>query len=133
MPGTIGNSGGGRLRGDHDPTEYDGGPVKPLDLSDSVSKRWDVLLEQLPKEALRQVDVYNIRQAAVFSVLLESIEKQLEEKPSDKDLRCAYTQYSEKFIKLSGHLGMSPADRKRIQIAQPKEKEDDLSEFSKGT
>jgi len=132
MPGTIGNSGGGRLRGDHDPTEHDGGPVKPA-MSERESEAWDELLEMLPSEALRKIDVFIVREAVDYTLMLAKIRQDLHDNPADKDLRCAKTQYTEKLLKLSGLLGMSPADRKRIQIAQPKEKEDDLSEFSEGT
>jgi hypothetical protein len=132
MPGTIGNSGGGRLRGDYDASDYDGGPVKPS-MSERESQAWDELIAMLPREALRKIDVFVLREAVDYTLMLGKIRQELHDSPAGKDLRCAKTQYTEKLLKLSGLLGMSPADRKRIQIAQPKEKEDDLSEFSEGT
>jgi hypothetical protein len=49
--------------------------------------------------------------------------------PADRDIRTSYMQTLEKIRQLSGLFGLSPADRKRIQIAEPKEEQDDLAEF----
>lgn len=130
MNAVAGRSGGERLRGNFDTTEYDGGPKKPDGLPQAISDEWDYIVPLLPAEALRRIDVLLLRQLCGYSAAWKISEQEWILKPTDKDIRCAMTQYTEKMRQLSGQFGLSPADRKRLQLALPKEEKDDLEEFT---
>ena len=129
MNAVAGRSGGQRLVGNHDTSVFDGGPKKPDWLSEIQSVAYDELLSQLPADALRKRDVHLLAELATYITAIRKINRAWEKDPADKDLRCAKTQYSQKVQQLSALFGLSPADRKRIQIDTPKEEIDDLEEF----
>jgi hypothetical protein len=91
---------------------------------------WDEVLPLLPQEALRGRDVFLLYELTGIIAALRAINEEWLGKPADKDLRCAKMQYTQKLIQLSSILGLSPADRKRIQIDTPKQEEDELEEFT---
>lgn len=130
MAGQPGRSGGLRdnLYG-HDLTPSDGGPVKPSGLLKKVSDEFDRLLKRLPVEALREVDSYLLVELATLIVGMEQLNTDWLANPSDKDIRTSYMQALDKIMQLSNKYGLTPADRKRIKIVDPKQPEDDLKEF----
>lgn len=130
MNAVAGRSGGERLRGNFDASTPDGGPEKPSGMPEHQAKAWDELLQQLPAEALRKRDQHLLYELAGYIAALRQINWKWLAEPEDKDLRCAKTQYTEKVRQLSALFGLSPADRKRIQIDSPKEEKDDLEEFT---
>ena len=130
MNAVAGRSGGERLRGNFDTSAPDGGPQKPKGMPEHQSQAWDELIEQLPVDALRKRDVHLLYELAGYVAALRQINWKWLAEPEDKDLRCAKTQYTEKVRQLSALFGLSPADRKRIQIDKPLEEKDDLEEFT---
>jgi|694.fasta_scaffold49828_2 hypothetical protein len=129
MGGITGRSGGARNRGNFDLSEQDGLPEKPTSMSEAQGEVWDELMDQLPLEALRKIDRHLL---FLLSSLIAGSRKLNQEwllDPADRDIRTSYMQTLEKIRQLSGLFGLSPADRKRIQIAEPKEEQDDLAEF----
>ena len=129
MNAIAGRSGGQRLMGNADTSQQDGGPQKPKGLPQVQSDVWDDIVPMLPADALRKRDVLILYELTGIIAALRQINCEWLLDPKDKDLRCAKMQYTQKLIQLSGLLGLSPADRKRIQIDTPKEEEDELEEF----
>lgn len=130
MNGIAGRSGGTRLHGQFDPSEYDGGPVKSKGMSEAQSEAWDEIVARLPQEALRKCDSYLLFELSGYVVASRKIMQEWLLDPSDPGLAKIKNQITQKLQSLSGLFGLSPADRKRIQIATPKEEEDELSEFA---
>jgi len=130
MNGISGRSGGGRLHGQFDPSDYDGGPEKCKGMSELQSDTWDEIIERLPQEALRKCDSYLLFELSGYVVASRKIMEQWLLDPADPDIARIKNQITQKLQSLSGLFGLSPADRKRIQIATPKEEEDELSEFT---
>lgn len=130
MNGIAGRSGGNRLCGTYDTTEYDGGPIKPKGMSQEQVLAWDEILGRLPQEALRKSDSYLLFELSGYVVASRKIMEQWLLDPADPDLAKVKNQITQKLQSLSGLFGLSPADRKRIQIATPKQEEDELSEFT---
>jgi phage terminase small subunit len=129
MPGTPTRSGGARLVGNHDNSTPDGGPVRPHWLTEKQQKIWDEILPTLPEEALRKRDQHLLAELVSYIAAIRRINIEFDENPADKDLRCSRTQYTQKIQQISALFGLSPADRKRIQLETPKEEEDELTEF----
>jgi phage terminase small subunit len=115
--------------GNADTSTPDGGPDKPKGLPQVQSDVWDEIVPMLPGDALRQRDAFILYELTGIIAALRQINGEWLLDPKDKDLRCAKMQYMQKLIQLSGLLGLSPADRKRIQIDTPKEEKDELDEF----
>lgn len=130
MNGIAGRSGGGRLHGQFDTSEYDGGPIKCKGMSEAQSEAWDEVLSRLPQEALRKCDSYLLFELSGYIVASQKIMREWLLDPSDPNLAKIKNQIAQKIQSLSGLFGLSPADRKRIQLATPKEEEDELSEFT---
>ncbi len=129
MVAVEGKSGGARLHGNFDTSRPDGLPEKPRNMTEAQSQAWDKLMEQLPAEALRKIDEYLLFELTGYIVALSKMNQEWLANPADKDLRMAKIQYTQKVKQLSCDFGLSPADRKRIQIAAPQEESDELSEF----
>lgn len=130
MSGIAGRSGGGRLHGTYDTSEYDGGPVKPKGMSQAQSDAWDEVISRLPQEALRKCDSYLLFELSGYIVASQKVMGEWLIDPSDVVLAKIKNQTTQKIQSLSALFGLSPADRKRIQIATPKEEEDELTEFT---
>lgn len=129
MNAVAGRSGGERLRGTYDTSAFDGGPVKPTWLTKEQSEVWEEVIRQLPADALRKRDVHLLAELCGYVCAVRYINYKWARDPADKDLRCAKTQYTQKIQQISALFGLSPADRKRIQIDKPIEEVDDLAEF----
>lgn len=130
MNGIAGRSGGNRLCGTYDTSDYDGGPVKSKGMSEEQSAAWDEIVGRLPQEALRRCDSYLLFELSGYVVASRKIMEQWLLDPADPGIAKVKNQITQKLQSLSGLFGLSPADRKRIQIATPKEEEDELSEFT---
>jgi phage terminase small subunit len=130
MNGIAGRSGGGRLHGQFDTSEYDGGPIKPKNMPQRQSEVWDEVLSRLPQEALRKCDSYLLFELSGYIVASQHIMSEWLLNPSNATLAKIKNQTTQKIQSLSALFGLSPADRKRIQIATPKEEEDELTEFT---
>lgn len=130
MTAVAGRSGGERLKGTYDASAFDGGPEKPTWLTQEQSSVWDEVIKQLPADALRKRDVHLLAELCGYVYAVRYINSQWARDPADKDLRCAKTQYTQKIQQISALFGLSPADRKRIQIDKPPEEKDDLDEFN---
>ena len=128
MTGLKGHSGGARHHGMFDTSSPDGMPKKPAGMTELQALVWDELLEQLPTEALRRIDSHMLFGLTALIARMRKINSDFV-LSDDKEIRASFLQTFDKLIKASGHFGLSPADRKRIQIAQPEKEEDELEEF----
>jgi len=128
MAGSAGRSGGARLHGTFDVSAQDGLPKKPASMTELQSQVWDEMMEQLPLEALRKIDAHMLYGLTALVAKMRTLNGEFQHS-DDRDIRTSFLQTFDKLIKASGHFGLSPADRKRIQIAKPEEEEDQLEEF----
>jgi hypothetical protein len=114
MPGTN-RSGGSRKLG-HDRTEADGPPIRPSGMPDAWNLKWTELMEQLPQHVLRRVDGHKLK--ALVTLLCHEIElsRMLAADPTDDKSRRLYLQTVQAIHRESSLFGLSPADRKRLDM-----------------
>lgn len=130
MPGTVGRSGGDRKSGGVDLFPHDGLPEMPRDLDKDEQYVWNALLEKLPCEMLRGVDMYEL--AVLSRNIVRSNRYAVKESQSlDYKEELAYSRARvqaeaqvEKFGKL---FGLNPKDRQSIKFE--KQIEDDATEW----
>jgi hypothetical protein len=108
-------SGGNRKLGT-DRSDQDGGPRKPDGMPDGWNAKWDELLEQLPQHVLRRIDGHKLK--ALVTLLQHEIElsRMLAEDPHDDKSRRLYLQTVQAIHRESSLFGLSPADRKRLDL-----------------
>jgi phage terminase small subunit len=99
-------------------------------MSQAQSDAWDEVISRLPQEALRKCDSYLLFELSGYIVASQKVMGEWLVDPSDVVLAKIKNQTTQKIQSLSALFGLSPADRKRIQIATPKEEEDELTEFT---
>lgn len=126
MVATHGRSGGDHTSRGTDAFPVDGLPSKPSDMSQAEGVIWDALLDQLPDELLRGVDVY------MLEVLCRCINdarllRQQFEVTADPAIMRLVRSTEAQINKLSALYGLSPADRGRIKF-EP-EVHDDATEW----
>lgn len=63
---------------------------------------------------LKETDDKAIRHAAQLYELVEKTGKLVRNDPTDKDARCSYTAYSEKYMSYLKEFGFTPATRGRV-------------------
>lgn len=127
MTGTSGRSGGSRVVS-VDRTLADGLPELPMGQSNAFNSKWSEVLSQLPKDALRKIDVH---QLAILCHLLnhaEQLAALLESDPSDHKARRLFLQTGQSVNRLSAQFGLSIADRSRLNI-EPQREKDVFEEF----
>ena len=115
MVGMSGRSGGDRSFGNDLSTE-DGLPKKPK-LCAKVSKKWDQLIEQLPKKALRRIDGHELKLLAELLAHSDSLAEVIRKDPSDHASGRLFLNYCDRIHRLSASFGLNPGDRKRLSLA----------------
>ena len=123
MAGTKGRSGGDRSLG-LDTTPEDGLPTKPK-LDPEVSKKWDQLLEQLPKASLRKIDQHELK---LLSELLAYADKLRGDPWYHASVRIFLITCS-RIHRLSGSFGLNPGDLKRLSLQTDSEEDDPFAEW----
>lgn len=124
MVGTAGRSGGNRQNG-IDRTKPNGGPVKPQDLASEVDPIWDELLGQLPSHALRAIDVHELRLLCETLLMSRRLAEQVRLDPADHKAGRLLLNVVDRIHRMSAAFGLSPADRKRLDIEADELDEDD--------
>lgn len=119
MPGTPARSGGNRQVGG-DPTPDDGGPIKPITLTESASSKWDDLLGQLPSGILRKVDCHQLGLLAELLAQAEQLAALIANDPADEKSRRLYLGTCDRITRLSPAFGLSPTDRRRAKLETEK-------------
>ena len=104
MVGIAGRSGGDRWNEGVDRTADDGGPLKPS-LPDSVAKKWDALVSQLPAGCLRKIDCHELRILAELLAMTDSLAEACRRDPSDHRAARVYLNTVAKCIGLVRVLG----------------------------
>lgn len=122
MAGTAGRSGGDHMSQGSDFVPQDSGPIKPA-LSSEVAAKWDQLLEQIPRAALRSVDVHELRLLSELLARSDQLADQMRASPTDCALTRLYLNVCSQIHRMSASLGLTPGDRKRMAL--PAEFEDD--------
>ncbi|MBM3968054.1 MAG: hypothetical protein FJ308_23805 [Planctomycetes bacterium] len=120
MGGTS-RSGGNRVLG-IDSSEPDGLPSKPK-MPAKVGKKWDQLLSELPKPALRRIDQHELKILCELLVHSDSLAEVMRKDPLDHATGRLYLNVADRIHRLSAAFGLSPADRKRLALST--ESEDD--------
>ncbi len=125
MVGVAGRSGGDRWNDGADRTAVDGGPSKP-DLPESVGKKWDELIEQLPAGSLRKIDCHELRILAELLAMADGLAETCRCDPSDHRAARVYLNTVAQVHRLSASFGLNPGDRKRLAISPVVDDENDV-------
>lgn len=115
MPGTPTRSGGNRDLY-VDTTRNDGPPQEPAGLSTEASNKWQELLGQLPTEALRQIDVHQLRLLCELLAQSDGLAQSIATDPANDKARRLFLATCDRVAKLSASFGLSPLDRKRSKL-----------------
>lgn len=125
MVGIPGRSGGNRKDTGAEKTANDGGPLKPL-MPDTVGRKWDQMVEQLPAGSLRKIDGHELRILAELLAMADGLSEACRLDPSDHKTARVYLNVVGQVHRLSASFGLNPADRKRLAI-EPEQEESALS------
>jgi len=135
MAGRPGRSGGARnksnraIKDGKDLVDTKGGPVKPKGLTVEQQKVWDDIVSSLPTETMKKADSALLQILSAYICAMRKLNRSFLLDPADADIRQAFNQCSQKILQISAVVGLSPADRKRIQLGGGSEEEDDLKKF----
>lgn len=122
MVGISGRSGGNRAVGS-DHTDEDSGPIKP-ELPEAVSQKWDQLIGQLPKPALRRIDCHELKLLSELLVMADGLSKEALQNPADHKTGRLFLNVADRIHKLSAVFGLNPGDRKRLNLKTQEDAED---------
>ena len=129
MVGTLGRSGQfGKTEVD---LPSDGGPKKPL-LPEAVGKKWDELIEQLPKGSLRRIDGHELRILSELLSMSDVLAESCQRDPSDHKTARVYLNVVGQVHRISSAFGLNPGDRKRLGIAPATAEPDAFEQWKSG-
>lgn len=114
MVGTPGRSGGDRFLENVDPTKHDGGPVKPR-MTKSIGLIWDELIEQIPSDCLRRIDVHELKILCELLYIKDKVAAAVIIDPTDAALHRLLMSTIDRIHKLSAAYGLNPNDRRRLK------------------
>lgn len=120
MVGTPGRSGATPKSSGMDVSHNDGPPIKPA-MSEAAAAKWDALLGQLQRDALRKIDQHQLK---ILSELLAKFDVLSESDPGDLAAGRLLLSVAQHVYRLSAAFGLSPSDRMRLKV-EPKQVEDD--------
>ena len=120
MGGT--RSGGDRVANGCDTFPQDGLPSRPVRVM-TVDEYWTQLLDQIPNDLLRRVDVHQIRTLCECMALRDRLYKTLSDDPLDKTVFSHYMRTVQQIQRLSPVFGLGPIDRRRMKL-EPQEAEE---------
>jgi phage terminase small subunit len=106
-------------------------PIKPKDLPAEASRFWDAVTPRLRRAGwVGKLDSFALEQAARIWALWRAAMVEAEQDPTSKVFRAAVMAYSGLWLTLAQRLGLTPADRQRLQLdlADPPPA-DDLDRF----
>ncbi len=116
MAGSVG-SGGDRRSTRPDSFPQDGLPQKPAKMPRDQAKIWKNLIEHLPGEILRKVDVHCLTILCVLIVRERHLAGLCREDPSNLAANRAHIAVAQAIGKLSVKFGLSPLHRRAIKMA----------------
>lgn len=120
MVGTPGRSGGDRFMQNIDPTSQDGGPIKPR-MTKSIGLIWDELIQQIPGDSLRRVDVHELKMLCELLYIKDKVSAAVIIDPTDTTLHRLLMSTIDRIHKLSAAYGLNPSDRRRLKQIDIKE------------
>lgn len=108
---------------DESEPEVDGLPEKPDDLSEQESWLWDLVVTQYGDTGpVRKIDTAALIQVCKLWGLLQKAQKAAESDPLDKNTRVAVTGYYAAWDRAAAKLGLTPRDRRSIEVGGGKKK-----------
>lgn len=125
MTGTSRSGGNRRLS--LDATEANGVPDCPKSFSNEQKAKWREVMCQLPGLLLRKIDVHQLGNLCRLLVLADVYGKAA---ASDMKAVRMLIQVVDRVHKLSASFGLTPADRRRMEM--PLETEDEFDSWLKG-
>lgn len=102
-------------------------PIKPSYLGPEASKIWDAIIATLPAAAVSSLDTWALEQCAVAAALARWNAEYLQLDPSCEEAQKAFLKFSDKYEKLGGRFGLTPADRAKIKSGEAKPNDDPLA------
>lgn len=116
MVGTRNRSGGDHVTSGTDPFPVDGLPECPPDLIEKERVVWNALLDKLPAELLRGVDVYMLGTLARCICDARKCHELWRTTSDPKYLKLVRTTENQ-LNKLSALYGLTPGDRTKLKFA----------------
>lgn len=127
MTATSRSGGDRRSSGGDDPFPIDEIPENPFDVGTAESQVWRDVLDRIPHQMLRGIDVYQLQTLVETLVAKDTLYSAWKADPEDLPTFRAYNQASQQLQRLSVQYGLSPVDRKKITIVD--EEQDDAAEW----
>lgn len=131
MTGSAGRSGGDRKTIGLDTTPQDSGPAKPK-LPAKVAKKWDLLIEQLPKKSLRKIDCHELKLLSELLAIADSLSTAALHDPTDHQTSRLFLNVCDRIHRLSASFGLNPGDRKRLSLETEEFTEDAFQRWLTG-
>lgn len=104
----------------------DGVPVRPKYLKGEALNYWNRLVPKLlAMNLVKAVDTELIVAACESWAFYRKAAEAATESPLDQDTRAAFRSYHISFMDAVKRLGLSPLDRSRLTVEEPKEEETD--------
>lgn len=118
-------SGGDRVANGQDTFPVDGLPIKPELMPDDESVYWDTLMDQIPHEILRRVDVHQMVSLCGYLADRDRCYKARLNDPTDKDAFSQWMRDCQAIERASRVFGLGPIDRRRMKLANVQDDGDD--------
>lgn len=132
MTGSAGRSGGDRKTIGVDTTPEDSGPTKPK-LPPNVAKKWDQLIEQLPKKSLRKIDCHELKLLAELLTMADQLSSAAIDNPTDHQTGRLFLNVCDRVHRLSASFGLNPGDRKRLSLETDEDIENPFNTWMNGS
>lgn len=125
-------SGGNRTTFGTDKSKKDGMPVCSEDAPLDVQVRFDQLLKLIPAQAFRKIDTVLLERLAFYELHAQKLQHLIDRDPTDFKASGVLLRVTEQLMRLSGLFGLSPADRRRINL-EVEEEEDEFTQWAKSS
>lgn len=119
MPGAPNRT--GHFATGSDNTQADGLPQMPATITAAAAAKWNELLDQLPRPALRSIDCHQLRILAELLALVDVQTVAAAANPTDPKLSRMLLQTAQQVHRLSSCFGLTPADRARLRLPTDEE------------
>jgi phage terminase small subunit len=104
--------------------------LKPKDLPPEAARFWDAVVPKLRRAGWAgRIDSAALEMAARVWALWRAAMVEAEQDPTSKVFRAAVIAYSGLWLTLAAKLGLTPADRQRLQLDLAEPEPDDLARF----
>jgi len=123
-------SGGNRVTFGSDKSKKDGLPVCSHNAPIEVQERFTELLTMIPAQAFRKIDAILLEKLAFYELHARKLQVMIDADPTDFKASSVLLRVTEQIMRLSGLFGLSPADRRRINL-EVQEEEDEFTSWAK--